>query len=98
MVADVTKFFTRLRRSAFAVLVTLTIALCTIWQGVLHPFGLASEPSGRRMTSTFVGEAAANGHRWGRIMAAIIDRIFLLLGDCPNHCARAYREYQNLDD
>ncbi len=91
-------FILRLRHSAFAVLVTLTIALCTIWQGVLYPFGLASKPSGRRMTSSFVGEASCNGHRWGRIAAAIIDRMFLMLGDKPEHCHRAYINYGTQDD
>lgn len=92
------RFLVRLRQSAFAVLVTLTIALCTIWQGVLYPFGLASKPSGRRMTSSFVGEAAYNGHHWGRVVAAIIDRVFLLLGDKPDHCRRAYINYGTQDD
>lgn len=91
-------FFTRVRQSAFALLVTTTILLCTIWQGALYPFGLASRPSGRRMTSTFVGEAASNGRRWGRIMAAIIDRVFLWLGDRPDHCQRAFENYRHLDD
>lgn len=91
-------FLQRLRHSLFAVLVTLTIALCTVWQGALYPFGLASKPSGRRMTSSFVGEAAFNGHRWGRIMAAIIDRVFMALGDKPHHCHRAFINYGAQDD
>jgi len=91
-------FALRLRQSAFAVLVTMTILLCTIWQGALYPFGLASKPSGRRMTSSFVGEAAFNGHRWGRIMAAVIDGAFRLLGDKPDHCHRAFINYSSQDD
>jgi len=91
-------FFLRIRQSIFALLVTLTIALCTIWQGVLYPFGLASKPSGRRMTSSFVGEAAFNGHRWGIVLAAVIDRAFLLLGDKPQHCHRAFINYGVQDD
>lgn len=91
-------FLLRIRQSVFAVLVTLTIALCTIWQGGLYPFGLASKPSGRRMTSSFVGEAAFNGRRWGIILAAMIDRTFLMLGDKPQHCHRAYINYGTQDD
>lgn len=91
-------FFLRIRQSIFALLVTLTIALCTIWQGVLYPFCLASKPSGRRMTSSFVGEAAFNGHRWGIVLAAVIDRAFLLLGDKPQHCHRAFINYGVQDD
>ena len=91
-------FLLRIRQSVFAVLVTLTIALCTIWQGALYPFGLASKPSGRRMTSSFVGEAAFNGRRWGIILASMIDRVFLMLGDKPQHCHRAYINYGTQDD
>lgn len=91
-------FLFRLRQSAFAVLVTLTILLCTIWQGALYPFGLASKPSGRRMTSSFVGEAAFNGHRWAKVATAVIDRMFLMLGDKPGHCHRAYINYGTQDE
>ena len=91
-------FLARLWHSAFACLVSIDILLCTTWQGVLYPFGLASKPSGRRMVSSFVGEAAHNGHRWGIILAAILDRVFLWLGDQPRHCWRAFINYQNLDD
>lgn len=91
-------FLLRLRQSLFALLVTFTIAICTVWQGVLYPFGLASKPSGRRMTSSFVGEAAHNGRRWGIILAAIIDCVFLKLGDKPQHCHRAFINYGAQDD
>lgn len=91
-------FLTRLCQSAFAVLVSIDILLCTTWQGVLYPLGLASKPSGRRMVSSFVGEAAHNGHRWGIVLAAMIDRVFLLLGDKPEHCHRAFINYGSQDD
>lgn len=91
-------FLTRIWRSLFAVMVSLDILLCTVWQGVLFPFGLASEPSGRRLVSSFVGEAAFNGHRWGRVLAAVIDRVFVALGDKPQHCLRAYINYGSQDD
>ncbi len=88
----------RIGCSAFAILVSLDILLCTIWQGALYPFGLASKPSGRRMISSFVGEAAFNGHRWGIILATIIDRAFLAMGDKPEHCHRAFINYGSHDD
>lgn len=91
-------FLARIWRSVFAVLVSLDILLCTVWQGILYPLGLASKPSGRRLVSSFVGEAVFNGHRWGRIMAAVIDRVFMVLGDKPHHCHRAFINYQNQDD
>lgn len=90
--------FARCLRSIFALLVSLDIVFCTLWQGVLYPFGLASEPSGRRLVSTFIGEAAFNGHRWGIVLAAIVDRVFLLLGDRPEHCHRAFINYGTQDD
>lgn len=91
-------FLARIWRSIFAVMVSLDILLCTVWQGVLYPFGLASKPSGRRLVSSFVGEAAFNGHRWAIRLAAVIDRLFLALGDKPEHCLRAYINYGSLDD
>lgn len=93
-----TEFAIRLRQSSFALLVTTTILICTLWQGVLYPFGLASKPSGRRMTSTFVGEAAANNQRWALVLAPIIDKVFMWLGDRPDHCERAYLGYSEQDD
>lgn len=88
----------RLKHSGFAILISLDILLCTIWQAVLYPLGLASKPSGRRMISSFVGEAAHNRHRWGIALAAILDRVFLWMGDRPDHCGRAFINYQNMDD
>jgi len=92
------EFILRVRQSTLAILITTTIAICTLWQGALYPFGLASKPSGRRMTSTFIGEAASNGHRWGMVLSAIVDWVFDALGDGPNHCERTYLKYGKYDD
>lgn len=77
---------------------SLTILACTLVYGPLFVVGLASRPSGRRMLSSYVGKAEANGHRWGRIAAAIIDGVMVQFGDRPDHCRRAYLHYRGLDD
>ncbi len=38
--------------------------------------------------SSRVGRAAVAGKRWGLIGEAIIDRLFMLLGEGPGHCRR----------
>lgn len=70
---------------------------CTNWLAPLHLVGLADRPSGRQMISSYVGKAAANGHRWARIAAFLIDMGAVALGDTPEHCERAWRHYQGLD-
>lgn len=88
----------KLIESLLAILISIDILLCTVWQATLYPFGLASKPSGRRMISSFVGEASANQHRWGRILELIIDLIFCSLEEQPAHCRRAYEKYKHIDD
>lgn len=39
--------------------------------------------------SSRVGRAARAGKRWGLIARALIDRLFIICGDEPNHCARS---------
>lgn len=92
------RFLARWRHSARALLRAIDILACAIWLGALYPFGLASRPSGREMISSYVGEAAFNGHRWGRIAAAAIDRLFEWLGEGPGHCQRVFIKYRYLDD
>lgn len=45
-------------------------------------------PSADETISSRVGRAAIKGHRWGLILEAIIDRLFVLLGSAPGHCRR----------
>lgn len=45
-------------------------------------------PSADETISSRVGRAALAGHRWGLILEAVIDRLFLLLGEAPGHCRR----------
>jgi len=45
-------------------------------------------PSADETISSRVGRAAIKGHRWGLILEAIIDRLFILLGAEPEHCRR----------
>lgn len=77
---------------------SIDILGCTLWLSCLYPFGLASRPTGREMISSYIGEAKHNGHRWARRAAAIIDWCAERLGDRSDHCLRAFRHYQFLDD
>jgi len=45
-------------------------------------------PSADETISSRVGRAAIKGHRWGLILEAIIDHLFVLLGSAPGHCRR----------
>lgn len=80
----------RLRHSAMGLLIALDVLLCALWLALLHPFNLASRPTGRQLISGYVGKAAHNGHRWGRIAALVIDWLFWALGDGRDHCRRTY--------
>lgn len=77
---------------------SLTILACTLVYGSLYVAGLASRPSGRRMLSSYVGQAEANGHRWAGPVAWMIDTVMVQFGDRPDHCRRAYLHYRGLDD
>lgn len=90
-------FLVRLLAACWAMWKALDIVGCTGWLGTLYPFGLADRPTGRRMISSYVGMAAANGHRWALLAAAVIDWGAMRLGDRPDHCARAFRHYRGLD-
>ncbi len=92
------RFATRCGASALAVLKAIDILACAVWLGSLYPFGLAARPTGRQMISSYVGEAAAGGMAWAVRAAWAIDRVAMLLGDAPDHCGRAFRRYQFLDD
>ncbi len=80
----------RLRHSAMGLLIALDVLLCALWLALLHPFNLASRPTGRQLVSGYVGKARLNGHRWARLAGAAIDWLFALLGDGPDHCRRVY--------
>ncbi len=46
-------------------------------------------PSPYETISSKCGRMAAAGHRWAVIAALLIDRLFMLLGSPPGHCARS---------
>lgn len=46
-------------------------------------------PSADETISSRVGRAAMAGAWWGRPCAWAIDRLFIMLGSAPGHCARA---------
>jgi len=82
----------RSREALWALLRALDILGCTIWLAPLYIVGLADRPTGRMMVSTYVGKALANGHQWARCAAWVIDRLAMLCGDQPNHCARSWEK------
>lgn len=88
----------RLQESLLAILISIDILFCTIWQASLYPFNLASKPSGRRLISSFVGEAAYNRQKWGLLLEPIINFVFDRLEKEPEHCYRAFRKYEHIDD
>lgn len=90
-------FKERLGVAGLALLRAVNILLCTLWLVPLYVVGLADKPSGRKMISSYVGKAAANGHYWARVAAEVIDGVFEALGDKPDHCRRAYLHYKGLD-
>ena len=87
----------RVSISMMAVLRSLDILACTLWLAPLYIVGLADRPTGRMMISSYVGKAASNGHRWAIVVASVIDRAAMILGDKPDHCWRAYLAYRGLD-
>lgn len=57
--------------------------------GVAYITGLTSVcPSADETISSYVGRAELRGARWGKIAAAFIDCLFILLGEAPGHCLR----------
>lgn len=80
----------RLGIAALALLVAIDILLCTVWKAPLYVVGLAEKPTGRQLISQFVGKAAINGHRWARIVEAIINTLIFWERD---HCRATFRKY-----
>lgn len=82
----------------WAILKASNIWACTFVVSCLYIFLLADKPTGRMFTSSYVGRALANGHRWAVPAAAVIDWLAIhLAGDRPDHCLRAYRHYLGKD-
>lgn len=64
--------------------------------GAGYIFGFTSIcPSADETISSYVGRGQIRGARWARAAAAVIDGLFILLGEDPGHCRRnvetAYR-------
>jgi len=76
---------------------TITILLCTLWFGPLYVVGLASKPTGRQMTSSYLGEALYNGQKWAIPIAGLVDSLFEELEGKSNHCLNTYLKYKGLE-
>ncbi|MFS0771028.1 hypothetical protein [Sphingomonas sp. 1P08PE] len=46
------------------------------------------KPSADETISSYVGRGELRGDRWALILAPMIDRLFILLGEAPGHCQR----------
>lgn len=91
-------FLTRCSHCILPILRALDVLICQIWLSLLYPFGLADRPTGYHLVSSYVGKAAANGTRWGARAAAVVDSLFILFGEPPGHCQRAYALWRRLED
>ena len=45
-------------------------------------------PSADETISSYVGRGAMDGKPWALVTARVIDRLFVMLGEEPGHCAR----------
>lgn len=88
----------RIGHVLYAAAVLLDIVACFLWLAPLYLVGLASRPTGRQMISAYIGRAALNGHRWARIAAAPIDRLFRLLDGRGEHCLRMAQKFAGFAD
>ncbi|ODU71347.1 MAG: hypothetical protein ABT11_04050 [Novosphingobium sp. SCN 66-18] len=88
----------RLKIGLAALATAADIFFCTLLVLPFYWLGLAPPPSGRQLISSLVGQCAAAGQWWAILAARVIDRVATALGDAPNHCERAFRKYQFLDD
>ncbi len=86
----------RLAHIALALCRALDILACVIWLSALYPFGLSDRPTGYETISAYVGRAQANGMRWAKPVASMIDWAAMLLGDGPGHCARSWALWARL--
>lgn len=57
--------------------------------GAAFILGLTSVcPSADETISSYVGRGQLRGARWAQAAAAVIDSLFILLGEEPGHCRR----------
>ena len=57
--------------------------------GIAYVAGITSIcPSADETISSYVGRAELRGARWAIVVAWMIDRLFVLLGEAPGHCRR----------
>lgn len=70
-------------------LVSLDQLAQVILVGLFYVLGLTDAcPSADETISSYVGRGEIRGARWARLMAAVIDGSFVLLGEEPGHCRR----------
>lgn len=78
----------RFRDWALQLLIVLDLGVAVVVFGLAYLIRGGECPSAYETISSHVGRAELAGRRWGVIVAAIIDRLFILLGAGPDHCRR----------
>ena len=57
--------------------------------GPIYVLGLADTcPSADETISSYVGRGQMRGAWWARVLAPVIDGLFVILGEEPGHCRR----------
>lgn len=79
----------RLRSVIRQLLVSIDQLAQVVIVGAFYIAGLAAScPSADETISSYVGRGQMRGARWALILAPMIDRLFILLGEAPGHCRR----------
>jgi len=79
----------RLGAVARQILVSIDQFAQVLIVGTAYIAGLTSVcPSADETISSYVGRGQLRGARWARAAAAVIDSLFILLGEEPGHCRR----------
>lgn len=79
----------RLREVAQQLLVSIDQFAQVVIVGAAYALHLTDAcPSADETISSYVGRGEMRGARWALILAPVIDRLFILLGEAPGHCRR----------
>ena len=75
-------------------LVDIVAAFCLFWP--LYLTGVVNDRPGNGLTiSGYCGRNALLGHRWAKIVAAVIDWMFFIVTSQREHCAKSYTRWAN---
>jgi hypothetical protein len=78
-----------MRRVLLALAISIDQLLGTLIVGILYLLALAPAPNPDETISSIVGRNALANKGWALVAERLIDKLFWLLGDGPNHCRRS---------